>query len=129
MRMRGPTLLVIEDARDQAIVVGVAAGRAHPGLDVHTARDGREGIAYLSGRPPFQDRRSYPIPDLIILDLAMPGVDGFEVLEWIKPAVQGRIGRFCIPTMARLDCAVPVEQVKARRRAPQAILRFMVVSL
>ncbi len=83
MRMRIPTLLVIEDARDQAILVGVAARRAHPGLEVHIAGDGREGIAYLAGSPPFQDRGSHPVPDLIILDLVMPEVDGFGVLEWI----------------------------------------------
>lgn len=82
--MGDPTLLVIEDARDHALLVRVAARRALPGLDVRVAGDGREGIAYLSGTPPFQDRRSHPLPDLIILDLLMPEVDGFAVLEWIR---------------------------------------------
>lgn len=78
------TLLVIEDARDQALLIRVAARRAAPGLDVRVAGDGREGIAYLAGTPPFQDRRSHPIPDLIVLDLLMPEVDGFAVLEWMR---------------------------------------------
>ncbi|MDH3270227.1 MAG: response regulator [Gemmatimonadota bacterium] len=82
--MGDPTLLVIEDARDHAILVRVAARRALPGLDVRVAGDGREGIAYLAGTPPFQDRRSHPAPNLIILDLLMPEVDGFAVLEWIR---------------------------------------------
>ncbi|MCZ6795391.1 MAG: response regulator [Planctomycetota bacterium] len=82
--MADPTLLVIEDAREHAILVRVAARRALPGLDVRVAGDGREGIAYLAATPPFQDRRSHPLPDLIILDLIMPEVDGFEVLEWIR---------------------------------------------
>lgn len=77
-------MLVIEDARDHALLVRVAARRAMPGLDVRVAGDGREGIAYLAGTPPFQDRRSHPLPDLIILDLLMPEVDGFAVLEWIR---------------------------------------------
>jgi two-component system response regulator len=83
-RMGDPTLLVLEDARDHALLVRVAARRALPGLDVRVAGDGREGIAYLCGTPPFQDRRSHPLPDLIILDLLMPDVDGFTVLEWIR---------------------------------------------
>lgn len=82
--MGDPTLLVIEDARDHAILVRVAARRALPGLDVRVAGDGREGIAYLAGTPPFQDRRSHPVPRLIILDLLMPEVDGFAVLEWLQ---------------------------------------------
>lgn len=82
--MGDPTLLVVEDARDHAILVRVAARRALPGLDVRVAGDGREGIAYLAGTPPFQDRRSHPVPDLIILDLLMPEVDGFAVLEWVQ---------------------------------------------
>lgn len=84
--MGDPTLLVIEDARDHAILVRVAARRALPGLDVRVAGDGREGIAYLAGTPPFQDRRSHPLPDLVILDLLMPDVDGFAVLEWMAEA-------------------------------------------
>jgi two-component system response regulator len=82
--MADPTLLVIEDARDHALLVRVAARRALPGLDVRVAGDGREGIAYLAGTPPFQDRRSHPLPDVIILDLLMPEIDGFAVLEWMR---------------------------------------------
>ena len=76
-----PTLLVVEDSSDHAALIRVAARRAFPGLDVRVAGDGREGIAYLEGTPPFQDRRSHPFPDLVILDLIMPNIDGFGVLE------------------------------------------------
>jgi len=79
-----PTLLVIEDAPDHALLVSVAARRAHPGLDVRFAENGREGIAYLAGQPPFDDPAENPKPDLIILDLMMPEVHGFEVLEWMR---------------------------------------------
>lgn len=84
MIMPKPTLLVIEDMADQAVLVGIAARRAHPGLDVRTVTDGGEGIAYLAGEEPFADRKEHPLPDLVILDLYMPEVDGFEVLEWLE---------------------------------------------
>ena len=84
MQVSDPTLLVIEDARDHAILVQVAARRAIPGLDVQVAGDGREGIAYLEGTPPFQDRQAHPFPGLVILDLIMPDIDGFGVLGWLR---------------------------------------------
>jgi len=81
---RAPTLLVIEDAQDQAILVGVAARRAHPGLDVHIAEDGQQGIDYLAGISPLRDPPTNATPNVVILDLEMPIVDGFGVLEWIR---------------------------------------------
>lgn len=79
-----PTLLVIEDARVDAMLIRVAARRSMPGLDVRVAGDGREGIAYLEGLPPYQERRSHPFPELVLLDLMMPDLDGFGVLEWLE---------------------------------------------
>ncbi len=82
--VRVPTLLVIEDTRDQALLVGAAARRAHPGLDVRIANNGIEGVAYFAGRTPFEDVASRPAPDLVILDLFMPEMDGFGVLGWLR---------------------------------------------
>lgn len=81
---RTPTLLVIEDARDQAILAGVAARRALPGLEVHIAENGQKGIDFLAGIEPDGDATPNPTPDLILLDLVMPVVDGFGVLEWLR---------------------------------------------
>jgi CheY-like chemotaxis protein len=62
----------------------MAARRAHPGLDVRTVNNGLDGLAYLRGLAPFEDRTMHPIPNLVILDLYMPELDGFEVLSWIR---------------------------------------------
>lgn len=80
----GPTLLVIEDAHDQALLVGVAAMRAHPGLEVRTANNGVDGLAYLMESAPFTAQPTRTTPDLVILDLLMPELDGFGVLGWIQ---------------------------------------------
>jgi len=78
------TILVVEDNQDHALLVRIAARRAFPTVDIRVAGDGREGIAYLEGTPPFQERGSHPFPDLVILDLIMPEIDGFGVLEWMR---------------------------------------------
>mgnify|MGYP002623365043 FL=1 len=105
-----PTLLVIEDAKDQAILVGLAACRSHPGLLVRTAHDGYDGVAYLAGMPPFEDRREHPMPDLVILDLFMPEVDGFAVLKWIRgrPELEG------LPVVVLTSSGNPDDESRAR---------------
>lgn len=46
--------------------------------------DGEETIAYLQGVGDFADRKKYPFPAVLLLDLKMPRVDGFQVLAWIR---------------------------------------------
>lgn len=117
MRRTLPTLLVIEDARDQAVLVGIAAGRAHPGLEVRIANDGVEGVSYLAGMPPFDDRGANPLPDLVILDLFMPEVDGFAVLKWIRrrPAISR------IPVVVLTSSGDPDDETRARSLGAQAV--------
>jgi len=108
---RAPTLLVIEDVQDQAVLVGVAARRAHPGLDVRIVSEGLDGISYLAGQPPFEDRRANPTPNLVILDLKMPDVDGFEVLSFIRE----RLAPAPYPVVVLTASSDPEDEARARQ--------------
>ncbi len=81
---RGFTLLLAEDNFNDATLFEHAAqtGAAVAGVkvDLYRVRDGAEAIAYLSGEGEFADKA---FPDLVVLDLKMPMVDGLEVLAWL----------------------------------------------
>jgi len=46
--------------------------------------DGLQAVKYLTGELPYADRAKYPFPDVVLLDLQLPLMDGFEVLNWIR---------------------------------------------
>src|SRR5262249_49746121 len=43
-----------------------------------------EAINYLLGMEPYADRKRHPLPALVLLDLKLHVMDGFEVLQWIR---------------------------------------------
>ena len=50
---------------------------------VHISRDGQDVIDYMKGESPDEDRDRYKFPRVLFIDLQMPRVDGFQLLEWI----------------------------------------------
>jgi CheY-like chemotaxis protein len=51
---------------------------------LYRVSEGPQALAYLAGDGIYRDRDSYPLPDLVLLDLAMPKMSGMEVLKWIR---------------------------------------------
>jgi CheY-like chemotaxis protein len=45
---------------------------------------GAEAIEYLQGHGPYADRDKFPLPHILLLDLRMPRVNGFDLLQWVR---------------------------------------------
>jgi len=82
-RTRG-VVLIVDDNPDDIELLRLAFEKAKAPCAVMAAADGTEAIRYLSGEGKFADRDQYPMPLLVLLDLNMPRVNGFEVLAWIQ---------------------------------------------
>jgi len=77
-------ILVAEDDPTDAFFLQRAFAKTGVMVGLRFVRDGQEAIDYLRGEPPFADRAVHPLPALLLLDLKMPRLNGFEVLHWLK---------------------------------------------
>lgn len=77
-------ILMAEDNEGDILLLQRAFDRAGIKAPLQAVRNGQEAIQYLSGKHGFEDRKRFPLPNLMLLDLKMPLVDGFEVLKWLR---------------------------------------------
>jgi CheY-like chemotaxis protein len=90
MRENG-LILIVEDRQDDILLILRSLERAGVSNPIQIVRDGEDAIAYLRGEGGFKNRAEFPLPELVLLDLKLPRVDGFEVLRWIRtqPGLRG----------------------------------------
>ncbi len=85
------TILVADDDQNDVFFLRRAFQKSGVNHAVIAVSDGQQAIDYLQGEADYGDRARYPVPVLLLLDLKMPKVDGFDVLAWMKtrPELEG----------------------------------------
>jgi CheY-like chemotaxis protein len=78
------TFLLVEDDRFDAEFVENEFNQAPLHISLQAVRDGVEAMQYVEGQGEYADREKYPLPVVILLDLKMPRMDGFEFLTWLR---------------------------------------------
>ena len=82
--------LLVEDNESDVILIQrafVTAKVLNPLVIVNSSED---AMAYLAGAGRYTNRDEFPLPSLILLDLKLPGLDGFDFLRWLRqqPGIQ-----------------------------------------
>ena len=101
------TILVAEDDEADRFFINRAftkAGIKH----LVFVEDGQEAIDYLGGEADYSDRAAYPLPDLMLLDLKMPRLNGFDVLEWLRK--QPGLRRLLVTILTSSDQATDIDR-------------------
>jgi CheY-like chemotaxis protein len=84
MKTATTQILLVEDNPDHAELLRRCLENAGLRAEVYQVEDGEAALDYIFGHKKFSDRSQFPAPDLVLLDLRLPRLDGTEVLKQVK---------------------------------------------
>ncbi len=99
-------ILVAEDEENDIFLMSRAFDRAGIPNPLQVVRNGQEAIDYLSGAGIYAKREKYPLPGLVLLDLKMPWMDGFDVLQWLRGRNQFDLLPVVVLTSSKLQADI-----------------------
>lgn len=89
--MRGKTILLVEDNPDDVELTLRAFSKSKIGNEIVVVRDGQEALDYLFATGAHAGRDASALPEVVLLDLKLPKVDGLEVLRRLRADERTRL--------------------------------------
>ena len=77
-------ILLVDDNETDVKITLRAFSKAKAKMNIYIAGDGQEALDFIYHKGKYQEKKNFPRPDLILLDIKMPKLDGFEVLKNLK---------------------------------------------
>jgi len=79
-----PVILNVDDSEDDVVMLRAACSSARVVFQLQSVNSGDQALEYLRGAQSYADRDRFPFPALILLDLKMPGMSGFDLLQSLR---------------------------------------------
>lgn len=77
-------ILLVEDNADDALLLRLALRKKGLCQSVEIVDGAEAAMEFLLGKGVYRDRRKHPLPELILLDWRLPGMEGWEFLKWLR---------------------------------------------
>ena len=102
-------ILVVDDDPNDVFFVKRCLAKEGITNRIEVAADGPAAREYLSGRGVYSDRKMYPMPACVLLDLKLPVMGGLEVLKWIRANPETK----ALPVVISTGSDMPLESTEA----------------
>jgi CheY-like chemotaxis protein len=111
-------ILLVEDSPDDVLLIERAFQKSDLRHPLRSVTDGQKAIEYLEGIDDYSDRDTFPFPGLVILDLKMPGVGGFDVIQWMRRHPQAKL----VPIIVLASSSLPADVNRAYELGANAFM-------